>query len=162
MTFIFEHSLKLILYKFDDIARDYVFENINNNKILDNEEIVEFISKQHELVQKEILICLKNGMSNEQLMRLMKTSSIKIKDVIREIEVELLNEATSNLEEIINKIGNNPTIDNLKELQLKQKSYNEIVGIFKIRISGSVETEIELDKNKRMILVNNISNNQNK
>jgi len=148
--------IRLILYKFDDVAREYVLENIKSNKLLDNQEILDFLIMQPELIQKRVLICLKNGMTTEQLNRVMNTSTYMVDEVLREIESEILNKVTSNLEDEINKIGDKPTIDNLKKLQLKQKSYNEIVGIFKTRISGSVETEIEIDKNKRMILVNNI------
>ena len=157
-----DEYIRLIMYKFDDIAREYVFDNIKENKILDNKEILNFFIIQPELIQKRILICLKNGISNEQLERLMKTSSYKMNEVLMEIETELLEKTKSDFEEIINMVSENPTIDNLKELQLKQQSYNEIVRIFKARISGTVETEIEIDKSKRLILVNNLPNNKNK
>lgn len=155
-----DEYIRLIMYKFDDIAREYVFDNIKENKILDNKEILDFVIIQPELIQKRILICLKNGISNEQLDKLMKTSSYKMNEVLIEIETELLEKTQSDLEETINIVKENPTMENLKKIQLKQQSYNEIVRIFKTRISGQVETEIEIDKSKRLTLVNNIFNNK--
>lgn len=157
-----DNYIRLIMYKFDDIAREYVLESIKTNKMLENQEILDFVITQPELIQRRILICLKSGINNEQLERLMKTKNYKMDEVLKEIENEILEKTKNDLEDIINKVSNNPSIDKLKELQLKQEIYNNMLSIFKVRTNGKVETEIEIDENKRLILVNNLPNNKNK
>lgn len=157
-----DNYIRLIMYKFDDIAREYVLESIKTNKMLENQEILDFVITQPELIQRRILICLKSGINNEQLERLMKTKIYKMDEVLKEIESEILEKTKNDLEDVINKVSNNPSIDKLKELQLKQEIYNNMLSIFKVRTNGKVETEIEIDENKRLILVNNLPNNQNK
>lgn len=123
------YYLTILLNTNSVYARKNLIRALQNPLVFNDEKLFDFINSLEEgMIQKRVVVCLEYELGIRSLDRIQKASSAYLKEILSEVEHDIIEDEKAKLNTITKRYLNDPTCENLENLRQYQEFLSTMAG----------------------------------
>lgn len=147
------HYIDIIMSQDEQETREILYRALQLEIFVENKYLFDYLLSLKELYKIRLInyLELKKDISKREIELLVENSPTNFKNIMKELEFNLLLETKSSLEKVANLCIDNPDINNLKELKLCQEKFHKINSRLVLYNEFNDCSEVLVTNNKIML-----------